>query len=350
MRVFTLNRFVFIFFAFSATGCVKNQLLRLEAQDFSAQAAEATTSGEAFYVDSVRTNQQLHALLFALNRRCVPPSFRKDVQEVSVVPSDQQKVNADASGDVAEAERICLKLHSELDYESYKLEFSSLDFVSSYVSVLAKTAADPELVSGKGFEQASDDLNTLLAISNKDAISEDKIKAISNFLSAIETIAKDANSARTIRDEFKENGKQVQVQLENLAEAMVEAQSDADFDADAANKIRELAIRSMGSQSLSSATRTQLLDSIRDYELRQWRRSREIARCEMSKSVKENRLERFCRAKAAGLVYATAKAHAELGALIAEKPNARQRQRRASLAYRQFIDLVGVFVGLRGAF
>ena len=130
---------------------------------------------------------------------------------------------------------------------------------------------------------------------------------------------------------------------------MAISQKDADFDAEATNKLRQLKINSINSSILDASTRMHLLESTYRHQLYIWHRSRGIASCESSKSVIAEKLQRFCYAKA-GLIYATAQTHKEVAQLIADNPSPRQRKLRAALAYRQFIDIVKVFVGLRSVF
>lgn len=146
---------------------------------------------------------------------------------------------------------------------------------------------------------------------------------------------------------FKEKGGDAQRELEGLAEDLLRAQGDIGFDTGAANNLRRLVVNSPEAYSLNAGARSQVLASVNAYGETAWRRDFETAKC---RADADEELRKFCGAKAAGLMYATAKLHAELGQLIADNPSPRQRERRTRLAYRRFMDLVGVFVGLRGAF
>ena len=174
-----------VIFALFCSGCVKNQLLRSEAHVFSAKAIEATESGEAFYISLVRSNQQLHELLYTLDGRCVPASMRPK-ERISTTPASIEPG----------VSNFCLKLNSDLSYSSFEREFRSLDFVASYVTALAEAAAEPELISAKTFTQASTDFNTLRASLKQSGIEEDKLNAVSELLKEIETISKYESSAK----------------------------------------------------------------------------------------------------------------------------------------------------------
>ncbi|MEI2430013.1 MULTISPECIES: hypothetical protein [Lysobacter] len=320
-----------------ATGCVKNQLLRLETRDFSAKAATATAAAETSYIDRIHSNQQLHGLMYALDARCVPPALRDDAAQAALAKASS-------------VAKTCLALKYKLEYKTFDAQFRSLQFVSDYVSILAETAADPELVAAKNFGQVAADFNNLTTALEGAPVADAKVGAVSDLLNALEAISRNGDSANAIREEFKRNGAAAQVQLEQLAEDLLDEKKEDNFDRKAAQEARKLAIDSDAASRLDAAGRMRILDDLYRNQQEQWQSERETERCENSPIVQKKGLTRFCSAKAAGLMYAASKAHGELSSLIADRPNARQRQRRAELAYRQFMDLVGVFVGLAAAF
>lgn len=336
MKIEALRALALLIFALLLSGCVKNQLLRLEAHDFSKQAIVVADTARGTYLERVQANNELHDLTYAVDGRCIPPRYRAG--------SPLPPAKADEKSDIY---RLCSKLNNQLTYASFDQQLKSVDFVASYVSALAVASAEPEMIASVQFAQAAADFKVLREAMNNSGLGDDRVKAISSLLNAIELASDDASSAEKIRLAFKDHGASAQRQMEALSVDLLSVAHDGKFDRDSTSLVREHIVRSMPEGVVGGMSRRELMEDIHRHELDEWLQTKSLERCEKAASDK---LEKYCRSPAAGLMYAASQAHAELSGLIEGNPSDRQRQRAATLAYRQFISVVGVFVGLRASF